>query len=626
MNVLTRLRALKLRYKLALALILILAGLTGYARWDSTRGLETPLTDEFAQKAPGHAKELIVFAHGFAKGIKPLLPVIEAVRKAHPDADVLFFSFSGHVFSNASTFGIAAQMDDRLNQLAGDGQYDRIHLVGYSSGALLLRKAYVYGRGHLEDHPLSTDAHEAKRQPQGWVRHVDRIVLLAGMNRGWTQDDPTITAPLWKKALNAFGVFIGKISGSGKFILSLRRGEPFVANLRLQWLDTFNRSGDAVPDIPQPTVIQLLGKNDDVVSQDDNRDVIVAKDFIWVGVSETDHASILDLEQPVYGAERRTKILQALGNEAEVEELKRKNAVPDSREDPAVTTVVFVLHGIRDMGEWTSQFEEPMQERFRALHAGTSDKLILHRPGYGYFPMGPFLLWSDRQRNVRWFMDEVTELKAKYPNLKQLHVIAHSNGTYVVASALRNYRTLKVGNLALAGSVLPSGFEWKKYESRVTNIRNYVGADDLVVGIFPHLFEVDGFHWINPDLGGAGFNGFNENFGKALETKFLKGGHAAALQAENIPGIVSFILQGERVDPDALVVGAQEGGASMLSKLCWLVWIALVGIIVGLGFLVAYVARWVYRRKTPRRFSQGAVSGIVGVSYALFVLMLLNTV
>lgn len=626
MNVVARLWALRLRYKLAFALVLVLAGFAGYAKWDSTRGLETPLTDEFAQKVPGHAKELIVFAHGFAKGIKPLLPVIDAVKKAHPDADVMFFSFSGHVFSNASTFGIAAQMDNRLNQLAGDGQYDRIHLVGYSSGALLLRKAYVYGRGHLEDHPLSTDAHEAKRRPQGWVRHVDRIVLLAGMNRGWTQDDPTITVPVWKKALNSFGVFIGRISGSGKFILSLRRGEPFVANLRLQWLDTFNRAGDMAPDIPQPTVIQLLGRNDDVVSQDDNRDVIVAKDFIWVQVSETDHASILDLEQPIYGAERRTKILQALGNETEVEDLERMNAVPDSREDPAVTTVVFVLHGIRDMGEWTSQFEEPMQKGFSALHPDSNEKLIVHRPGYGYFPMGPFLLWSDRQRNVRWFMDEVTELKAKYPNLKQLHVIAHSNGTYVAASALKNYRTLKLGNVALAGSVLPSGFEWKKYEGRVTNVRNYVGADDLVVGVFPHLFEVDGFHWINPDLGGAGFNGFNENFGKAMETKFLKGGHAAALQTGNITGIVSFILQGKREDPNALIVGEQSDLASILSRLCWLVWILLVGIIVGGGFLVAYIARRVHRRKTPRRFSESAVAGVVGLSYALFILMLLNTV
>src|SRR5206468_4067540 len=108
-------------------------------------------------------------------------------------------------------------------------------------------------------------------------------------------------------------------------------------------------------------------------------------------------------------------------------------------------------HGIRDVGNWTTDFDAQLNAAF----GSKGDTVRVLRPGYGYFPMGPFLLFTDRQKYVRWFMDEYTEALARYPNADgNVHFIGHSNGTYVLASALSQYKTLEVNRVAFAGSVV----------------------------------------------------------------------------------------------------------------------------------------------------------------------------
>src|SRR5262249_32435560 len=136
-----------------------------------------------------------------------------------------------------------------------------------------------------------------------------------------------------------------------------------------------------------------------------------------------------------------------------VARLKQLSSKLPDTEDRDVKVAVIVLHGIRDMDEWTSAFQTPLQDAFRLSRPGT-DKLHVHRASYDFFGMLPFLLWADRQANVRWFMDQFTEIKAAYPNLETVHFIGHSNGTYVLASALEKYKTLNVGRIVFAGSVV----------------------------------------------------------------------------------------------------------------------------------------------------------------------------
>ncbi len=166
------------------------------------------------------------------------------------------------------------------------------------------------------------------------------------------------------------------------------------------------------------------------------------------------------------GEERAQKLRQALGNDQIVEGLRRQSPTLPNNEDRNVEVVVFVLHGIRDMGAWTSQFEGPLQEAFQKQFPQSQAKLYIDRASYDYLGMGPFLLWADRQAHVRWFMDEYTELKARFPSLKQVHFIGHSNGTYILASALQKYKTLKVDRVVFAGQRREKGLSMEPPPAR----------------------------------------------------------------------------------------------------------------------------------------------------------------
>jgi len=47
--------------------------------------------------------------------------------------------------------------------------------------------------------------------------------------------------------------------------------------------------------------------------------------------------------------------------------IRASPAMPEA-EDTNVVEAVLLLHGIRDLGEWTSEFEDALQERFMKHH------------------------------------------------------------------------------------------------------------------------------------------------------------------------------------------------------------------------------------------------------------------
>src|SRR5262249_31930381 len=84
------------------------------------------------------------------------------------------------------------------------------------------------------------------------------------------------------------------------------------------------------------------------------------------------------------------------------------------KEDPAIRRVVYLMHGIRDEGDWTDMIES----RVLQLAAGERSAITIPPARYKRFAMLPFLLYWDRQRNVRRFMDQYTQDLASYPNLE----------------------------------------------------------------------------------------------------------------------------------------------------------------------------------------------------------------
>jgi hypothetical protein len=571
----------------AALLLMVVAGVLAL-RHSANRGLARLVQSDLHEGGGG---TLIVLAHGQVRALEWVQATLKLIAQARPDADILFLKYPSHSESNADAFQIAEQMCHCINSRFCAGKYGSVLLVGYSRGALLLRKAYVYGYGLIQD--LETVAGET-RLPMPWVCAVTRLVLLAGMNRGWTLrrrlPSMSIAQWLWLR----FTTRIARLTGTALLVRQCENGHPFVANLRIQWLDlmrslqpTEPKPGEPEPDQPKrderPVVIQLLGDRDDLVSSEDQRDVTVARDFIWVKVSNSTHGSIIDLADPVNGPERRDKLTEALGDAAAVARLKQLSSRLPDTEDRDVKLAVIVLHGIRDMDEWTSTFQKPLQDAFRLCRPGT-DKLHVHRASYDFFGMLPFLLWADRQANVRWFMDEFTEIKAAYPNLETVHFIGHSNGSYVLASALEKYKMLKVGRIVFAGSVVRRDYDWNAVAGRIGKIRNYVGSDDWVVGWFPKLFELRPFSLLNRDIGSAGFNGFNQALGKDLETKYVRGSHSAALVPANISSIVDFIIDEKvTVPPGSLFTTARSGLMEYSSRACWIIWLSLIALALGLG-------------------------------------------
>jgi alpha-beta hydrolase superfamily lysophospholipase len=589
--VIQRLRRLS-RYAAGLVAVVIvmIVGANIWANW-----LPSRLVSEVGVDPGADHRTLFVLVHGMLgdrdRTWKPARAALQ------PYGDVLAVNYPGFALSNADPDGIAREISAAVEGATAGRSYDSIVLVGHSMGALLVRKAYLYARGDVGT------PHDAK----AWVSKVGRIVLMAGTNRGWSYRAHRPLDMGWGRYWEFWaGWWFGRLTGSGTLVRSMETGAPFVANLRLEWMRALRN-----PTKPSPEVVQLLGDIDDVVSDEDNKDLRAATSqrFTWLRVRGTGHGDIVRFDDghreggsQTLGAYRRDKFLLAATKT--LEEVRRQNEEQPFRTDDRITHVVFILHGIRDLGRWSASFEPVLLREFRRRN-GEDAMLAIASVRYGFFGMGPFILRMDRQRYVRWFMDEYTETLARYPNAARVDFVGHSNGTYLLTDALRRYHAMKVDRVVLAGSVVRRDFQWEPLvaRSQVGLVRNYVASDDWVVALFPRFFEQRPLRFLGNDIGSAGFNGFDrERMPRAAAVvkniKFIQGNHAAFL--EQIGPIVDFLLA-----PAAEVNIEQDndrcvGSWGWVVWVCglkgvsdyasWAVWMFLSGLVVGGGWLSYRIA------------------------------------
>ncbi len=575
------------------------------------RSARRPVTFDL-RKGSAESRTLVVILHGYMGSPRSMQRVTDVAREVHPDADVLLPHYAAGPLSNKSPFDVADEIERHIDGLyaareLGEGsRYHSIVLVGFSMGALLLRKAYVWGHGQ----DFSADRPEPLRK-RAWVDNVSRLVLLAGMNRGWTisrkedrrRNSQVRQSPLPIRMLFRLGVLFGTLTRTGNQMLAFARGSPFVADLRVQWITLARRTSTKEGRAPMTAmVVQLLGTQDDIVSPVDNQDLIASTDFFFIPIAKMGHGAMIRLDISANAATQRTPaweaaqaLRKALG--ASYAQLQADSSVVQQQVDerPEITDAIFVMHGIRDYGHWTTRIAKELYEP--AGQPARRDRLAVITSSYGYFPMGRFLLLGARQKNVRWFMDRFTETRAYYPNA-DISFVGHSNGTYILASALARYKSLVVKRALFAGSVVNTTYDWNSLmrgpEPRVELFRNIVASRDWVVGIFPRFFEF--IAETTPlgsdallDLGAAGFNGFDQ---RELNIEFASGRHDAAIRdgddaRKRIKAIADFLALG---DVDGLQLfaeaSAKNPAVSLLSRLCWLVWLLLVGGLVALGGVV----------------------------------------
>lgn len=610
---------LKLWRKVVISAILVFmaAGLIAVAVQGGSRG------DDFGTKAVeknGTSERLVVLLHAWNGHAADLADVKATVLRQLPNSDVLALEYAADIFSNNDPFELASKLDRRLEQVANDARskgapYRSIILVGHSAGALILRRAYLYGMGYRSDHfapELRQLEPRGSTPPSTWVTAVDRMVLLASMNRGW--DLAMIDNRTWfAQIMMMTGVSVSGLTGTGKLVLALERGAPFVGNLRLDWLRLVRRQG-----APVATIVQLLGEKDDLVRPGDDMDVESAPNFIFVRVGDTDHNNIrrMSLDVPAE-RERAVHFSKALtASVAELRSIYPTNRLRIDRGSP-IKHVVFIKHGIRDMGDWGSKL------RYEFEKASPDVAVIPEK--FPYFSMMSFLLWWDRQSEVRRFVDEYATVLAKYPNYNKVSYVGHSFGTYIVASALERYPSISFHRLYFAGSAVRRDYDWARVGDRIQQIRNDRADADWVVAIFPRAFEqLRSILGTSPrgflDVGSAGFNGFTQARASEFDFYYLPGDHGAALDFKSYPGqaasIVRFILNDDpkkgRIDAQ-LLRDSQVWWAALLGQVALLVIIGLLAAAIYLGYRLDRGLAVAGRSRRARLLSVAAYVGLLAI-------------
>ncbi|MGU3387852.1 alpha/beta fold hydrolase [Methylobacterium sp. D53M] len=517
---------------------------------------------------------LVVMIHGYDGSGEQMAPIRTIARHHLPDADIFIptlpysrtRSYLCMVSAETIMRGLTEAVDDLVRQRREEGgEYSELYIVGYSFGAVLARRLVVLAFGEQKDingavpAPFETDLQHF-RAPRSWAPRIRRLILLAGMNRGWSVSSAMdwITSVKW-----GVNEFIADTVFSGRpTIMAIRRGAPFLVQTRLQWLALMDATYGPRPEI---LTVQLLGSIDDWVSPDDNVDYSVdhtnqsaQNAYFYIEVPASGHRSILDMSPegaacPGPAAERRKSFALALvGSYAQVAHAAvQRSQMQDNlppEPDPTITDLVFVIHGIRDKGFWTQKIARTIKLASDASNAASPidqhRKFASWTETYGYFAMMPFVFRTTRQRKVEWLMDRYVEARARYPRAT-FHYVGHSNGTYLAAQALQDYPGARFENIVFLGSVVRRDYDWISLtrSGRAGRILNYVATGDWVVSIFPNGLQP--LSWFN--LGSAGHDGFDqaEPSGPIYQVAYIEGGHGAGLGEAYRKDIAQFITSGQ---------------------------------------------------------------------------------
>jgi hypothetical protein len=445
----------------------------------------------------------------------------------------------------------------------GSPPFDEIILIGHSIGGLIVRQAYMLGRGWYRQVPA-----------RPWAAAVTRIVLLAALNRGLAPQ----RLPWYARAL-----LVGVSRTTSLLAEDILAGSPTITDLRLRWIREFNQ----LPDPAQPCVVQLLGDRDGVVAREDSLDVEQFEAAAQLELPGT-HTDLPRL-YGVPDSEDRYLILRRaiFGN------------VPSTRppglpEEPGKgETVVFALHGIRTG-------KDSWAELLKLLHQARPAPLVV-APSYGYFSALSFALPFTRASTLRFFLDLYSSQFARR-RLSTFHIVAHSNGTYILGRALTQVPALQLHRVYLAGTVLPREYPWidRFKERQVGTVRVDRARTDIPVGWLCAALRGLGMR----DVGTAGVYGFDQDHDRLCEYHHLPGGHGAALEQERLQNVADFIL-GQACQPAGLVGESELFHA--VSRLA--PYLGFVGVVAG----GVAAARWVAAGPVPERLA--VAGGALGLAW-----------
>ena len=590
--------------------------------------------------------ELAIILHGLGCSPEAMEGVTDAVKDGRPDADILVLSmpFAGRfgAFAIGPAADIAAGVVQRIEAaIENCASYERIVLAGHSFGAVIARKVAIIAHGELPDAKFEPElADHCKRRP--WADQIERIVMLGGMNRGWLPAAARnwVVATFWTmgswwaELLSLFTFGVARLTIAG-----IRQGAPFIVQTRLQWL-ALTRAKQASGE-RQILVIQLLGGSDDLVAPDDSVDFAcdmqgsfqgsLEPSFALIEIPFGSHEDVYQMRKPsdgdmdlIVGAVNAGTLSHVTKHSNLIAQTKwylfnravsqALPALSDIHIDPAhmqdmpalhldteATDVVFVIHGIRDRGFWTQKIARVIKQQAAQWNAGHPNEKPRHfrsfTGSYGYFAMAPFVLPWIRRWKVEWLMDHYVEARARHPNAA-ISYVGHSNGSYLLARALKDYPAARFEKVVLAGSVIRRDFDWAQRLTRqpgasapqVRELLNYVATHDWVVAIFSKAFQC-----VRPfDLGSAGHDGFKQfrsrnRHPNLHESRFVVGSHSAALVESQWDDIAGFVIQGGPVPglPDRDFQRRRSRTLIATSWLAPLLLLLILWTVLGIGVALA---------------------------------------
>ena len=449
------------------------------------------------------------------------------------------------MFSLADPGELCQQLDCQIEKWVKTHYPEKVILIGFSTGTLLARGAVL----------------EAVDNNRHWLKLLDRMVLIAGILRGWTVSSATpvkfrvggvfirAAAKLWSLChfLKPGGGMIWK-RALGELT---ERGEPFVIGQRL-------RFEAAMKDFPHILIVCLMGTQDEFVSPADVIELGYRDNVFFIQITGANHLTILHPSamkaNNKLNKERKEKLIVTLcGDKTQLESHRLSSDHIDGYLDPLdlphslernrdTKDVVIILHGIRDEGFWT--------KRVATCIKGNQDTPIIRAPtpSYGYFSALDFVFTPSRYKKTRWFLEQYADLKALFPEA-EFSFVGHSNGTYLAAHAMEVCSEIRFKNIYFAGSVVRRDYRWNEIldTGQVSGkVVNVFASDDAVVATAPGFIESLRIKRLN--VGGAGYEGFylegqNEDE-KVINVGPFSGGHGAGIAPQFWEKIEEFMNTG----------------------------------------------------------------------------------
>jgi pimeloyl-ACP methyl ester carboxylesterase len=195
------------------------------------------------------------------------------------------------------------------------------------------------------------------------------------------------------------------------------------------------------------------------------------------------------------------------------------SAIPQNATTAAsdVVDVVILIHGIRTRAFWYDVVQPILSE---------IEGIVVKPLGYDYFSVVRLIFPFLRKGPARKIAEDIRDIKARYDQQNRrvrLSVVAHSFGTYTIASLLRQTRDIDLHHLVLCGSVLPNNFDFDSISRKIHGkFVNDAGARDA----WPVLAKIASFGY-----GVSGTFGFQSGL---IEDRFHDFAHSDFFNKEFI--------------------------------------------------------------------------------------------